>query len=275
MARLTYWVGVPCLLFYKIATAGPSLGEAGSILLVTAVVSGLVIGFSYGLAHRLGIPKAATGTFVQAAFRGNLTFVGLPVIVYAFSQPGHDAAAAEATALLAFGPLLVFYNVAAVLVLLLSRARPNGQTLGGLLKDLLVNPLLIACAAGAVYAALGWPLPTMLGRSLAAVGQMALPLALLCLGGSLVTIRWRGGLEWAAALVKVGLMPVLGYLAAGLVGLSVDGTRIALILLACPTATVSYILVTQIGGDPELASGAILLSTMLAGVSLALVLAIT
>ena len=105
---------------------------------------------------------------------------------------------------------------------------------------------------------------------------MSLPLALLCIGGSLVSMRVRGKLSWSlgAVVAKLFLLPLLGYAVARLCGLSVQGTRIALILLACPTASVSYILVSQLGGDKPLASGAILISTLLAVLPLAVIMAV-
>lgn len=276
MTRLTYWVGLPCLLFVNIAGARPLLGEAGAIFMVltAATVAGIVVG--YGLARWLGLPRTAIGTFLQAGFRGNLAFVGLPVILYAFAGPGRDAAAAGATALVALGPMVVLYNVASVLALLLSRAPISRQALGALYRELQTNPLLLSCLAGVIYAALHWPLPALVERTGNAVGQMALPLALLCIGGSLASMRLDGQLPWAAAATacKLVLLPLLGFLIARLLGLSPTGMRIALILLACPTASVSYILVAQLGGDKPLASGAILLSTLLAAAPLAAILAL-
>ena len=113
-------------------------------------------------------------------------------------------------------------------------------------------------------------------RCLAAVGQMSLPLALLCIGGSLVSTPVRGKLGWSAgaAATKLVLLPLLRYVIARLLGLGTQGTRIALILLACPTASVSYILVSQLGGDKSLASGAIFISTVLAVLPLAVILAV-
>ena len=70
------------------------------------------------------------------------------------------------------------------------------------------------------------------------------------------------------------ILTIANFLACWL-GLSPDSTRIALILLACPTATASYVLVRQLGGDESLASGSILLSTLLAAPSLATILAVT
>ena len=276
MARLTYWVALPCLLFAEIAAATPLFGEAGRVFLVMAAATGLGMAIGYGLARLLAIPRTAIGTFLQASFRGNLAFVGLPVIMYAAATAGQNAAAAKATAVVVMGPMVALYNVAAVLALLLSRSHLSRQALNQAFKELKINPLLLACLAGVVYSALNWEPPPLVGRTLTALGQMSLPLALLCIGGSLVSIRVRGKLSWslAAVVAKLFLLPLLGYAVAHLCGLSVQGTRIALILLACPTASVSYILVSQLGGDKPLASGAILISTLLAVLPLAVILAV-
>ena len=276
MARLTYWVSLPCLLFSEIAGANPLFGEAGRVFFVMATATGLGAVIGYGLARLLAVPKAAIGTFLQAAFRGNLAFVGLPVIIYAFSAAGQSAAAAKTTAVVVMGPMVALYNVAAVLALLLSRSRLSKQALNKVFEELKINPLLLSCLAGVVYAALNWELPPLLGRTLTAIGQMSLPLALLCIGGSLVSLRVHGQLSWSlgAVVTKLFLLPLLGYAVAHLFGLSVQGTRIALILLACPTASASYILVSQLGGDKPLASGAILISTLLAVLPLAVILAV-
>jgi len=275
MARLTYWVALPCLLFSEIAAANPLFGEAGRVFFVMAATTGLGMVIGYGLARLLAVPRAAIGTFLQASFRGNLAFVGLPVIIYAAAAAGQNAAA-KATAVVVMGPMVALYNVAAVLALLLSRSRLSRQALNQAFEELKINPLLLSCLAGVVFAALNWELPPLVGRTLTAIGQMSLPLALLCIGGSLVSMRVRGKLSWSlgAVVVKLFLLPLLGYAVAHLFGLSVQGTRIALILLACPTASVSYILVSQLGGDKPLASGAILISTLLAVLPLAVILAV-
>jgi predicted permease len=276
MVQLTYWISLPCLLFYKIASAGPVLGEAGHVLLVMLGATGTGVLAAYGLARALGVPGSAIGTFLQAAFRGNLAFVGLPVILYAFASLGRSTATAETTALVVFGPLIALYNVAGVLALLLSRPQFNGRLAGQLLRELLGNPLLLACAGGTLCAMLGWHLPVLLERTLAVLGQLALPLALLCLGGSLVVLSVGDSLRWSASAVaiKLLLLPLLGYGFARWLGVSADGTRIALILLACPTATISYVLVRQLGGDAALAAGAIVLSTVLAVLPFAVILAL-
>lgn len=274
---LTYWVGLPALLFVGIAGASPEIGAVRDLMIVTFGATGAGILAAMGLARGLAVPAGARGTFVQGVFRGNLTFIGLPVVMYAFAGPGGTGGSAAASALLVFGPTVVLYNVLAILVLMRRDGDGGPRMPGGALRSLLTNPILIACIAGLVFSLSDTGLPVLVQRTGGAIGQMALPLALLCIGGSLFTTRLSGSLHWAlaGALAKVLLLPALGLPLAWLVGLSHEHLRIALILLACPTASASYVLARQLGGDVALASGMILLSNLLALPGLLLVLALT
>jgi hypothetical protein len=275
--RLAYWVGLPCLLFYRIAGASPEIEAVSGLLIVGAGATLIGILAATIAARALAVPPAVTGTFVQGAFRGNLTFVGLPLVVYALSGDGMSSAGAEASALLMFGPMVVLYNVLAVVVLLFFGGnRPSGvirSAAGGLAT----NPILIACVGGLLVALSGASLPVLAVRTLSAIGQMALPLALLCIGGTLYTSRVRGSLRWAlvGAGMKVSLVPAAGYALAIWVGLSAEHMRIALILLACPTASASYVLAGQLGGDLSLASSLIVISNLLAVPAMVVVLLVS
>jgi predicted permease len=271
--RLTYWVGLPCALFYRIAAASPDVAAVGDLLLVGTSATLIAILLAWIAARLLGLPQRSHGTFMQGVFRGNLAFIGLPVVLYAFA--GSDSA--EGSALLAFGPMVVLYNFLAVLVLLFAGGVAKRGMMRTVAYRLLTNPILIACLAGLLFSLADISLPSLVQRTLAAIGQMALPLALICIGGTLHTTRLRGSLRHAfiGSLLKVTLVPALGLLLAWWVGLSAEHTRIVLLLLACPTASVSYVLVRQLQGDEALASSMIVISNVLAVPAMAVALAIT
>ncbi|MCC5857590.1 MAG: AEC family transporter [Ectothiorhodospiraceae bacterium] len=275
--RLAYWVALPALLVHRIAQASPDVDAVAGLLVVGGGATVLAIVAALVVAALLGLPPQSRGTFAQGVYRGNLTFIGLPIILYAFSGPDMSSASAEASALLAFGPMVVIYNVLAVLVLLLPGATGHGNAVRDAVKGLLTNPILIACLIGLMMSLSGFSFPTLMDRSLDVVGQMALPLALLCIGGTLHTSRIRGRLTWviAGAAMKVAMVPAIGFGLALWLGLSAEHMRIALILLACPTATASYILVKQLQGDEALASGIVVVSNLLAVPAMVVVLAVT
>lgn len=273
--RLSYWIGLPSLLVYRIAGANPDVAAVAGLLAVTIGATLLLIVGGFLAAWLLPMPAGLRGTFVQGVFRGNLAFIGLPVVLYSFA--GSGAAGVESSALLAFGPLVVLYNVVSVLVLLLPTSGERLGVLRSAAMGLVTNPILIACLLGLVLAWWGIALPLMIERSLSAIGQMALPLALLCIGGTLRLSRLRGRLGWAlvGAVMKTWLLPALGLFLAWGLALSEEHTRIALLLLACPTASASYVLVMQLRGDAALASSMIVLSTALAVPAMMVILAIT
>ena len=274
--RLTYWIGLPALLVHRIAAATPAFDRVGSILLVLVGTTAVVIVLSAGLGRMGRLPGASLATLIHASYRGNLTFVGLPVVIYAFAGSG-AASAAESAALIAFVPLVIVYNVVAVIVMQLPGQSGPRSAMRGLGRRLIGNPILIATVLGAVIALASPDMPVFLDRTLGAVGQMALPLALIGIGGGLYATRLRGQRRWAttAALLKTVATPLIGWLLALQVGLQADEMRLALIFLACPTASAAYVLVQEMDGDGALMAGTIVISYLLALPSMVLVLSLT
>jgi len=277
--RLAYWVGLPVLLFYKLTSAGldmPLAGRTWGVVIggmFACLAAAMLIGWV------LRIPNGTLGTFAQGAYRGNLAFVGFVVIVYSFAaSPDAEKNTAETIAALVLGMTVPVYNVLSVWVLLSSQHRIGPGFAKKILKGLATNPLLMACLAGIVYSLLGLPpLHVALARTCEAVGRMALPLALLCIGSTLADGHVAGCARPAAvsAVIKTLLAPAAGLLLAKWLNLNPMETRIALIYLACPTAVASYTLTTEIGGHPKLAAAIVVLSTLLTALSLPAVLAIT
>ena len=104
-----------------------------------------------------------------------------------------------------------------------------------------------------------------------------MPLALLCIGGSLEMTPLRGHYSSIAgtAILKILAFRVIGWLICLSLGLSPADTRVVLVFCACPTAVVAYTMATQMNGNEPLAAGAIAVSTVLSFVNLGIVLAIT
>src|SRR5690606_10074952 len=109
-----------------------------------------------------------------------------------------------------------------------------------------------------------------IARSLDALSRLALPLALLSIGGSLVVVPVKGrlGPALASSLLKVAAAPLAGIAAARLLGAVPEVTIVAVIFLACPTAAASYVLARQLNGDEALAAASVVVSTILSLVSL-------
>jgi predicted permease len=263
--RLTYWVGLPALLLQQLAAGLPPAGTAAPLMLTVGVGTLLVVGAGYGTGVWLRVPGASLGTFVQGAFRGNLAFVGLPII---FALPDTALAGGltvRSAAVVVVAPAMVLYNLGGVIVLLLSQHRLSLAMAKPFLRQLLLTPPLVATVAGISCAALGWRLPSMLDRTLLTLGEMALPLGLLGIGGTLATLgtstNWR--IPGMAALIKTVLAPAIGWGLGRICGLESETQLIAMILMASPTAIVSYTMAVELKGDEAMASGIIVGSVVL------------
>jgi predicted permease len=143
--------------------------------------------------------------------------------------------------------------------------------------SLLRHPVLISLAVGVVVGASATKLPLFLDRSLLSIAAVAAPAALISIAGALVGISLHSGLVTAisATVLKVVIMPVLGWLCAVWFGLDRDQLLVVLVFLTCPTGAASFSLVAEMGGDQSLASATIILSTIAAVLPLTVALLLT
>jgi predicted permease len=272
--RLTYWFGLPALVFSELANSFHQAGGAKWMLLATVVATAIAIVVAYGTAWALRVPGRAMGTFVQGAVRGNLAFIGLPVV---FAMPDTTLAggvSARAAAMVVVGPMMVANNVIGVVVLLLSQHRLGWAMVRPFTRQLITTPPLLATLAGIGFALAGWTLPSALDKALGALGEMALPLGLLGVGGSLMVAERKmlGRASWGAALLKTVAGPALGYVVGRAMGLGATETKMVMIFMATPAAVVSYTMALELKGDEPLAAGSIVLSVGMSIVALAVVL---
>lgn len=279
--RMVYWIGLPCLLFVKISQVNLQGNRALPISLILIGAMFVCMLIAYLLSWLLHIPSRSTGAFVQGAMRGNLYYIGLPVVLFSLATHGSpQLASIEALAVLAIAPMILVYNATSVLVLIKGSRqgrRKSRRWISQLVISIFSNPLLIACILGIIYSLTGWPLPYFLNRSCSTIGQMALPLALLGIGATLTQESWKNRLKlsFIAALIKVIIAPLFGYIVASLIPLSPIELRITLLYLACPTAVASYVMAEQMNGDDRLASNIVIISTLLSLPALATVLLLT
>jgi len=201
----------------------------------------------------------------------------VPVVTYSLAGASGDAAPMMATAVIVMSFTMAFYNALAVVVLQASRPSAAGVDIRALAVSIVSNPLLLAGLSGLLAAYVRLPIPGFVDRVLESLGDTAVPIALLCIGGSLATTSLAGRRVWiaAAALMKVAVLPVITWALCRVAGLSVIEQRIALVYSSAPTAAAAYIMARQMDGDERLASGSIAVSTMLSPISLGLALWLT
>jgi predicted permease len=259
--RLVYFVCLPVLLFYKIGTADFQANFNGTMVLGASAALVLGFLFSYLYAALRRYRPEDRGTFSQGAFRGNLAYVGLPIVLSAYGE------AAFARAGMLMGCLVPVINLLSILALIWphrhaekGRLRPSPWLL-----DLLRNPLVIGALLGLAWSFFALPLPATLGRAFDWLAAIALPLALIAIGGGFSMQKLRGDLVRAllASLFKTLALPLITMVAMRALGVTGLDFGIAVLMAGAPAAAASYITAHQLKGNAELAGAIIVLSTLL------------
>ncbi len=267
LSKLTYWVALPALLFYKIAVSEYTLGPAFKTTCVVFIGMIACMTVSGVIVFLMKTPGRLAGAFMQGSYRGNLAFVGLPVIVYYFSnQSASVQSQTETTAVFVLAIMVLFYNVFAVLILLTASAGNGSRKINpvSIGKKIVTNPLLVSCSAGILYNLFMPDMPFFVSRSLSALSQMVLGMALLCVGATIVRKPATEHLPYLimATFIKIVVGPAVGFLAAKQLGLTDNNTTLALLLLAVPTAVSSYVLAEQMDADDQLAASIVVITSV-------------
>jgi malonate transporter and related proteins len=99
-----------------------------------------------------------------------------------------------------------------------------------------------------------------------------LPLGLLCVGAALEFTAAKNWLHpvGASSVAKFALMPLATLAACQAFGLHGPAAIAALLFQTLPTASSSYIMARQLGGDAPLMAGIVAAQTLLAGIAMPL-----
>ena len=268
--RLAYYILLPSLFFHGLATAkldGVPFQSMVSVLVLSTVVVSLML---LGARALITQDNAAFTSVFQGGIRFN-NYVGVSAAAGLFGVQG--------IALAAVANAAIVPTVNILCVLVFAKYGSSGRMpFSKVLKQLALNPLVLACIAGGLIQALDWELPVGIEPMLKALGQASLPLGLLCVGAAL---EFGSMKQWLrpvgySSLVKFLIMPLVTLWACHLFGLEGKAAIAALLFQALPTASSSYIRARQLGGDAPLMAGIIACQTLLAGIALpAVVLVMT
>jgi predicted permease len=269
--RLVYYVAVPAMIFREIAGASFNTQFNVTILACTLLPVTVVFGLSFAAGSLARIPQGQLGTFMQSSFHGNLGYIGLAIAYYFLGTEGFVRASIIA------GFLMLLQNFLAVVALQCCSARslvrPN---LRFMVSRVVGNPVILSALAGMAFSVSGVCVPLLVDRSLGILSGLALPLALLVIGASLSfkVIRLHLVSALGAGLLKLVVLPAVGYFLYQWFGMAERDYLPGLILLAAPTATLAYVMATEMRGDIELAIASISVNTVLSGFTYAVWLAI-
>ena len=178
---------LPTLLFLGIVQADlrTALQPALLVYFVLATLGCFLLAWGWAI---LRCPEADRGIYTQGAFRGNNGIIGLALATSMYGDYGLSVGAVLG------GVVILSYNTLSAIVLAIYS--PEAKTdVWSLTKNILSNPLIIGVLLAIPFAYWRIALPDWLLTSAEYFAQMTLPLALICIGGtlSLASLRQSSG----------------------------------------------------------------------------------
>jgi len=264
--KFTYYVLMPALLVYKVATSNIDLEQALG-LVSTALLTILVVFFSLILLNYfIKFNNKAFTSIMQGGIRFN-SYVILAFVDSVYGDKGLVLAAI----LMAF--VIPFINVLCISTFAIY-VRDGKFSLLSFFKTIIKNPLIIACVIGGFINAVDITLPIVILKSLTILSGAALPVGLLSVGVGLEFRYIKSAKKElvVAVLAKLIYFPIIIYGIGLMFGLNNEMLAIAVMFGAMPTAVSSYILARELGGDVTLMASIITLQTLFCMLTLFLVI---
>lgn len=264
--QLNYFILFPALLLYTLATADLTSFDVWPMAFALAtgqitIIVILIIGRRF---YHLSGP--AFSSVFQGAVRWN-TFVALAAIASLYGNAGLTMAA------VAVAVLVPIANTSCVIALTHYALNESIHPVA-IAKVLVKNPLLIACALGIFLNASGLGLPGALAITAKIIGDASLTLGLLSVGAGLSIghmIEQKIPVLYTSTL-KLLVMPLVMMVACMIFGVDGLPRLVVLICASVPGATSSYVLARQLGGDLNLMASIITGGTILAVITMPLML---
>lgn len=262
--RLVFYLAIPAMVFRSVSRASLDSQFDGKVVTLALLSVCIVFGIAWILARRGARPRSQRGTFIQNSFHGNMGYIGLAVSFYYLGHEGFVRASILA------GFLMILQNLLAVIALQMNAPR-NSASKNRWKPALKIvgNPIILSALAGILVSLTAFPVPLVLGRCLDILSDLALPLALLIIGASLSFDMVQSKLKavLSCGLLKLILLPAIGFILYRLFNVMPEAYLPGIILLASPTATVTYVMAREMQGDSEFAVAAISLNTLLSAVT--------
>ena len=264
--RIVYFVLFPVLLFDKLARAPLDQLNATPMIIALVITVLTVATLTLLIRPLLKIDGPAFSSLFQGNARFN-SYVGIAIAVMLDPETG---LALAAIAIISMVPLL---NVLCVLVLAFyaSHTQPDWRGIG---RALLRNPLIIGCTSGILINWLAIPLPQTVWRFTDIIGSGALPMGLLAVGAALQFehIRNDRNIIVLSVIAKLLIVPAIAWLMCLLLGIDGHTRNMILLFTALPTSSTSYVLARQMGGAHGLMASIITVQTLVATVTVPLIL---
>lgn len=208
--------------------------------------------------------------FAIGSVYGNIVMLGIPLVLSAL---GNEAAGPMSLILSVNTPLLWLCGI--LQMELVSRKRTGSPlaVIRPVLADLARNPLMLGIGFGVVWRFTGLGLNPVVDKTVELLAQAGSPAALIALGITLFRFEVKGEMLSVVVIsaLKLLAMPAVAFVLAKLLNLPPIVTGVVVLFAAMPTGANAYIFAVQYQRLVNPVSGAVALGTLLAAVTLPVV----
>lgn len=260
-SSLVFNVTMPALLFLGILHADLHAALQPDLLIYFCIATLLSFAMAWGWAI-WRCPREDRGIYTQGAFRGNNGVIGLALAASMYGDYGISLGAILAAL------VILFYNTLSTIVLAVYCPVIKSDP-WSICKSVISNPLIISVIVAAPFAYWQIGVPNWFETSAKYLSQMTLPLALICIGGtlSLAALRKSGKMALSSSLVKMVGLPLVTTLGAWLWGFRGAELGILFLYFGSPTAAASFVMARAADGNHELAAAIIVITTLMAAIT--------
>ncbi|MFD0860328.1 AEC family transporter [Roseovarius aquimarinus] len=269
LTKFVFYFALSAMLLRFSANLG--LREVFDLDFVLAYLCGSA--FVYALATLVGWMRGITAeeaaVEAQCAVIGNVGFLGLPMLAMLMGE------AAIASVMLVLAVDLIVFGALIVIVITGTRdGRMRPAVLGTVGMGLLKNPMIVSIVLGLAWSASRLPIPGPINEFLIILGGAATPGALFAIGASLAgKSAERPHVAGWLSFAKLVLHPAaVAVFALWVFAVPPYAAAVMIAAAALPVAGNVYMLAQHYGVAPQRVSTAILISTVLAAVTVSLVI---
>ncbi|HLV76808.1 MAG TPA: AEC family transporter [Marinobacter sp.] len=266
--RFTYYVLFPAMLVYKLGQARlPASAYVDTAMLVLAMLVAMTL-----VLVVVQLYWRWSGPVFSSVYQGAIRFNSYVGLAAGGMMLGGDGLALTAIAVAVMVPLL---NLFCILMFSLVAGQDRVSVVQ-VLRAIVTNPLIIGSVVGVLWSWFRIGFHPLLEGILAPLSHLALPMGLMTVGAGLQLAALRdASLPFVVSSgLKLIAFPLMVTGLAWVLGLSGLLVQVVVLLAALPTATSAYILARQLGGDASLMAGIISGQTLLAMVTMPLMLSL-
>ncbi|QSX38594.1 AEC family transporter [Shewanella sedimentimangrovi] len=261
ISQFAFFVSIPALLFNAMLKV--SLAETLNPAIFVSFYGPVLLCFGLSLLLFRLLSRKPLADLALMGLGGsysNTLLVGLPVVIAAFGP----AQMKSVFLLIPFHSALLFGLT--FLVAGKGQASNNGA---GVLKTVLLNPVVLSISLGLLGNLGGLSLPAPMTGALEMLAKPAIACALFVLGANLnhyhIGEGWRQAL--LLSLLKLLLLPTLVWLLASLLGVTGVERAVAVLLAASPLGVNAYLIALQLKQDEDVIASAVVISSALSVVT--------